>query len=112
MKAYQINAETRTITEVTLGKDYKEIYPLLGVGVDMFQCVDINEKGDTIYVDEEGLLKPQENFFVYKGYNQPLAGNGVVLGTNAVGESTNPKVKIEEVIKNVTFLSRREASEW
>jgi hypothetical protein len=112
MKAFSINAENRTVTEVRLGKDYKEIYTLLGEGVDMFQCVDISDNGDTIYVDEEGLLKPQDNFFLYKGYNQPLAGNGLVLGTTDEGESTSPKISLKEVVENVVFMNRYEVVQW
>ncbi len=112
MKGILINAATRTITKVEVPEGYKNIYPFLGEGVDMFQCVDISKNGDTIYIDEEGLLKPQDNFFLYKGYGQPLAGNGLVLGTDNEGESQNAQTKLETIINNVTFMNRHEAHAW
>ena len=36
--------------------------------------------GDTLYVDDEGLLKNPEYFFTVKGCTQPLAGNGILVG--------------------------------
>lgn len=112
MKDFLINAEARTITEVEVPVGYKNIYPFLGEGVDMFQCVDISTNGDTIYVDEEGLLKPQSNFFLYKGYNQPLAGNGLVLGTTDAGETVSVKAKLETIKKNVQFMDGYEVRLW
>ena len=112
MRGILINAEARTITEVEVPEGYKNIYPFLGAGVDMFQCVDITRKGDTIYVDEEGLLKPQDNFFLYAGYGQPLAGNGLVLSTDNEGETVGTKLTLETIIKNVKFMNRFEAHAW
>ena len=108
MKAYLINAEARTITEVTVG-DYKTYYPLLGC--DCFACVGIEDE-DTIYVDDNGLLKPQQNFFLYDGYAQPLAGNGLVLGTNDEGESVEPKITLETLKSKITFMNRNQAYLW
>lgn len=105
---YLIDAVKRTITEVAVG-DYKTIYPLLGC--ECFTCVGV-EDDDTIYVDDEGLLKPQENFFLYEGYPQPLAGNGLVLGTDEEGESVNPKMTLETLKGRVKFMNRREAYLW
>ena len=99
------------MTEVEVKGDYKAIYPLLGVAVDCFTCVGI-EQDDSIYVDDEGLLKPQINFFLYEGYNQPLAGNGLVLGTDEEGESVDPKNTLKFIRSKVTFMTHLDAIRW
>ena len=109
-KAFKIDATNRTITEVEVG-DYKTIYPLLGEGVDMFECRDIDNH-DTIYLDEEGMLKGPTVFFLYEGMNQPFAGNGLVMGTNSKGESVNPKITLAKLKQNVRFMDGFEARIW
>ena len=111
IKGYHINAENRTVTEVEVKGDYKTIYPFLGESVDCFTCVGI-EKDDTIYVDDEGLLKPLTALFLYEGYDQPLAGNGLILGTDAEGESVSPANTLEFIKSKVKFMTPMEARLW
>ena len=44
--------------------------------------------GDVLYVDEEGLLKPQEHWFAVpvERPDQPFAGNGLVVGREVEGD--------------------------
>lgn len=108
MKAILIDAKARTVTEVEYSGNYLDIYTLLSGDepgkVDLFTVVQLGD-GDAVYVDDEGLLKPQEHFFRWKGFDQPLAGNGLVLGTDEGGESTSPKIDFEAVKEAVTFHS-------
>ena len=103
MKAYLINPFAQTITEVDYSGDYNEIYQL--INCDTFTCVELNEYGDTVFIDDEGLIsgKPQE-FFVLRDYPQPLAGMGLVLGTDQEGESKSPFATLEAVRNWVTFM--------
>ena len=50
--------------------------------------------GDIIYVDDEGLLKPLDWFFAVKGGHQPFAGCGLVLGSNAEGETVSARIAL------------------
>lgn len=114
-KGYLINAEARTITEVEVG-DYKTIYPLLGTSlkqVDGFTIVGI-EQDDSIYVDDEGLLgiTIDTTFFLCNSYMQPLAGNGLVMGTNEEGESVNPKNTLDFIKSKVKFMTLLQAQVW
>jgi hypothetical protein len=109
-KAYRINVKDRKFSEVQIG-NYKDIYPHLGECVSLFQCVNVG-KGDALYVDEEGLLKPQEHFFMYKGYPQPLAGNALLIGTGSKGESRAPKMSLEALKKNILFMDRNDVGLW
>lgn len=105
MKAILIDPFNETVTEVEHNGDYKHIYALLSHPdhpVDCFTVVRI-EYDDAIFVDDEGLLKDPKHFFVLEGYDQPLAGKGLVLGTNVVGESVSPVSTLEDVRKRVSF---------
>lgn len=63
---------------------------------------DENMADDTIYVDDDGLLNHAHGWFVLRGYPQPLAGKGLVLGTTRSGNSCSPrKATLEWLRKNV-----------
>jgi len=103
MKAYLIDPFTQSITEVEYSGDYKQIYSL--IDADLFTCADINEFGDTVFVDDEGLIngKPQE-FFLVADYPTPLAGKGLVLGTNQEGESVEPSITLDQLRASVDWI--------
>jgi hypothetical protein len=106
-KALLIDSKARTITEVMIG-DWKEIAPK--IGCDLFTTVELSAK-ETIYVDDEGLLTmtPETTFFMLKGYPQPLAGNGLVMGTNhKTGDSSNTKETVESMTAKIKFLTMPE----
>ena len=110
MKAILIDAVKREVREVEYNGTLENIYDL--VGCDIVEAPRVEDNGDAVYVDEEGLLKPQQNFFVYDGYPQPLAGNGLLLGVNGRGESISPKTSIETVRRKVKFMNLGEVREW
>jgi hypothetical protein len=105
MKAILIDVNNEAISEIELSNDYTEIYKHLKC--DTFTCVVPEGISDAIYVDDEGLLKVDllTKFFLYNGYPQPLAGNGLILGTDMeTGESISTSLSISEVQNNVKFL--------
>ncbi len=103
MKAYLIDPFTQSITEVEYSGDYNQIYSF--IDADLFTCADINEFGDTVFVDDEGLIngKPQE-FFLVADYPTPLAGKGLVLGTNQEGESVEPSITLDQLRASVDWI--------
>lgn len=71
------------------------------------------ENGDVLYVDEEGLLKDQilGFFAIPERPDQPLAGNGMLVGREIEGEQypngyTNlpPTMTLAELFGRVRFL--------
>src|SRR5512143_3417531 len=107
MKAILIDPFDETVTEVEHNGDYRQIYTLLSHPehkVDCFTVVQIHQ-GDAIFVDDEGLLKNPKRFFVWKGYPQPLAGKGLILGTDDEGNSVDAVATVDEVKKRVSFVS-------
>lgn len=103
MKAYLIDPEAKTVTEVTYSGDYHEIYT--HIGATTFDAVRFHdENDDTAYVDDEGLLKGPSHFFMFKGDgHQPLAGKALILGTDEEGDSVAPKITLEELTAMVEF---------
>lgn len=115
MKAILINAKDRTIAEVEYGGDYRDIYKLLSGDepgkVDLFTAVELNAEKDTMFLDDEGLLKPQADFFRWRDYGDgthPFAGNALILGTDDDGDSVEPKITLDEVKAKVTFTSAKD----
>lgn len=101
-KAILINAKDKTITEVVI-ENYKDIYKFCGY--ELFTCVRMDAKGNTLYVDDEGLLNGTNFGFIIKGYNQPLMGNAIILGTNLRnGDSDDTSLTTEQVFKMVSFF--------
>ena len=104
-----IDVQNRSIEFVEV-KDWKDIY--VHVKCEMFECVSIDENND-VYVDEEGLLTMDSKsmFFMYKGYPQPLCGNGLILGIDHEnGESIDTTLSLELVKSNVRFMDMFEVS--
>lgn len=110
-KAYLIDPVKLDVTEVIINGDYTEIYK--HIDCEIFTAVEVNKHGDTIYIDDEGLFVPDQVFFMHSGYpHQPLAGKGLLLGTDEEGESVNPHCSLEETIKAVSFLTRYQVLLW
>ena len=99
-KCIVIDAENETVTAVKLNGDYREIYRV--GGFDCFDSVRIDQH-NVIYVDDEGLLHDPKHFFMFRGYPQPLAGRGVVLGVDDAGESIPTTWSVEEIKSDVKF---------
>lgn len=100
MKAYLINPHDCTITEVDHNGDYKQIYDLIGASY--FDVARINEHGDGVYVDDEGLFNHSDLFRIHDTH-QPLAGRGLVLGCDDEGNSIEPTVTLEWLQNNTSF---------
>ena len=108
MKALFIDSKDQTIRTISYDGDYRSIYRILGCR--MFECVDLPFKnGDTVYVDEEGLYQDDCYSFTIKGEDGRLnhiMGNGLVLGTDAEGESIEHQTSLEDVKSRITFKGR------
>ena len=76
------------------------------IGCELVEVAYINDQRDGVFVDEEGLLKPQKYFFFIEGGHQPLAGRGIVLGCDEEGETIAPTVTLDWLRANVSFIER------
>lgn len=100
---YLIDPVEQTVTEVPYSGNYEEIYQY--IGADAFDVARVNEHGDGIYVDDEGLINgKQQAFFQIQGYHQPLAGKGLYMGCDAEGETVAPYATLEEVKDSIRWV--------
>jgi hypothetical protein len=113
MRTILISSTNKTVTEehttaLTLEYLQSKVGGLIQIATEL-------PNGDTLYVDEEGLLKQKDDFFELEGAHQPFAGDGVLVGsTDDEGRDTEVKSTLEEIKALVSFtdvyeLSRRYA---
>lgn len=105
----------RVIFIDSINESVVEATCLYSKGRDMLKCwydlldVDLVETAvylddeNSILVDEEGLLKPLDKFFVFEGANQSFAGSGVVVATNDEGDTVSCLLPVESIAEKVTF---------
>lgn len=101
MNAYLIDPFAQTVTQVEYSGDYQHIYKL--IDADTFDVVYFNRKNDGVFVDDEGLFKPEQAFFKIAGIPNPLAGKALVLGCDDEGDSVAPSASFEDVQSLVSF---------
>lgn len=112
MKAILIDPVARTVTEVDadFAGDYRQISAHLGR--EYFTAASsINRRGDVLFVDDDGLFKPDQQFFLWGGLDSPLAGRGLILGSDSEGDTAPPWISLESVALAVRWIDPREAVE-
>lgn len=115
LKGYLIDSAQRTISEL----DYEYtgrngIAKIAGYGRSGF-CMGWRwPEGDVLYVDDEGLLKPQEYFFKVNARpdGQPYGGNGFVTGADSIEDTDPPSLSIGDVLAQITWLTRDDYVAW
>lgn len=110
MRGFRINSHTRTVTAHEYSGEYQDLYPIIGCTT--FTTIDINEEGDTVFVDDEGLLKPVVGWFGILGFPQPIAGNGFVLGTDGEGEAQAPTITLEGLMERLVWVKPLGVTVW
>ena len=116
MKAILIDSKAREIREVS----YSRGEDLRGFVGGFIQAVPVRlPNGDTLYVDEEGLFKPQTSFFMFHGHAAPLAGNGVIVGPEIDDEDAEEGYRTEapgcsprSLARFVRFMDRDQFDAW
>ena len=110
MKALLIDSKNRMITKIEIGEHFTEISK--AIGCEVFAAPHIMQNNDTLYCDDEGLLKDPQHFFLLDSYPQPIAGNGLILGCDNEGESVDVSMSLMELSNKVTFMDINEAYNW
>ena len=108
MKALFIDPTDETIRFISYDGDYKSIYRILGCRT--FEAVYPFDNGDTLWIDEEGLLKDSNFAFNIRAdnpkFNQTIMGKALVLGTDAEGESIECKTTLEDLKSRISFQGK------
>ena len=96
MFGYVIDPFKKTVTKVDWDGNYQSIYG--HIGADCFDtCRFSRQNGDCAFVDDEGLFKPDQAFFLIGEYPTPLAGKALVLGTDEAGDSISPETFLTDL---------------
>jgi hypothetical protein len=110
IKAIFIDAVKEEVTDIVLqdgGRFRPEMFRLLSIPglrpCDDINVVRIDTKIHYIHVDGEGLLKDPTHFFLWKGYDNPLAGHGIVHRVDENGDSVDVELTTAQVRKNIKF---------
>lgn len=102
MRAFLIDPFERTLTEVDYDGDFHSIYKLCDF--DTFDVVNAYPYPQVdVYVDDEGLFKEDQAFFLWGDYPQPLSGKGLILGHDLCGDSTEVDLSYEQIKSCITF---------
>jgi hypothetical protein len=111
MRAIWIDAENGEVTEIALPDraDGRLEAMQRAVGGYIEPAVTLAataRHAETLYVDEEGLLKGYARGFAWAGAHQPyFAGSGLVSAHDPeTGETRASRMTVEEVRRRVTFV--------
>lgn len=110
MKAFLIDPVKRTIEEVEHNNSLESIYQLIDARV--FQIVPLDGSENVVYVDEEGLFKEGQSFFLLRDFPQPLAGKGLVMAHDQGGETVSPSIALKNLKELVRFLDAKKVESW
>jgi len=103
IKALVINPFARTIYQEEIENTLEDIYRV--TKCDCIAAVYLDEI-NCMYVDDEGLLvePSKQAYFAIEGADQPFAGIGLVVGTDAEGNSADHTLNILELGQKISFL--------
>lgn len=102
IKAIVINAQTRTISEVTIENTLEAKQAIVGGLIERATTL---PNGDDVYVNEEGLFL-FDRFFYLTGEYSPFAGNAVVVGHDGQGNAVDAKSKREDFDDQIIFMGK------
>lgn len=101
MKTFIIDPVLRVVAEHDYDGDWRSIAPALDCH--LFDVVGL-PKGD-LFVDDEGLYRDGQQFFLIEGCPQPLAGRGMLFGkADKDGVESPSPLTIDEVREMVRWV--------
>jgi hypothetical protein len=112
-KAIKIDVQTKSIYLVELSDDYNDIYTKIGNGCTTFAVPITFDNQDSIFCDDEALLRPDDikGGFIFKGWNYPIIGNAIILGCDEEGESVDAMTEMSD-LPSIHFLNEQEAKDY
>lgn len=103
MRAYLIDTPNKQVIEVDYNGDFRTIKEHLRC--ELFTTVVVNDAGDTLFVDDEGLINGNPHGWIAFEHmpGALLRGYGLLLGTDHEGASIAPVAPIEWLRELVRF---------
>ncbi|MCK8495845.1 DUF3846 domain-containing protein [Spirosoma sp. RP8] len=101
MKAIKIDVEKQDVYDLEIESGITAMYTAISC-----TCVDrvvLDDETD-LWLDDEGLLhEPQPTKFSIAGFDRSFAGNGLICGYNAEGQTISTTLTAEQVRPLITF---------
>lgn len=111
VRAIFINSSKKTTEVISFEMDdYKSIAKAIGCEI-ISVCHTFNNK-DSIFIDDEGLLKEVNSGFILDNWRHPVAGNALILGTDDEGESVDAVTSIQYINKCLHFVTDEQIKSW
>lgn len=101
INAIKIDVVKQEVYTVDIDNGLRGLYNSIGCS-----CVDriVLDDHNDLWIDDEGLLKnPQPAKFSIAGFVRPLAGNALICGYTAEGETISTTLRVEQVRPMITF---------
>lgn len=102
MKSILIDPKNQAIKEVEYNGNFKHIYKL--IDADTFDIARLYDNGEGAYIDDEGLFKEKQYFWIHRNFPTPLAGAGLLLGADEDGNDKQPETSIEKLTHDVKWV--------
>lgn len=109
MQAIFIDTAARSVSCLQLGHDYHEVQAAIGCSCFDIAHLDGNMEGDTLYVDDSGLVNGvggKVGFFAVDlgtPRERVFAGNGVILAADSEGELVSARMSLAEAKARISF---------
>ena len=108
MKAIFIDAVNRKVEKIDFNYNGDISMIQEKIGCSCFTAVGLETGQDAVYVDDEGAINGTNDYFFIKGHHQPYAGNGLILGCDNEGYSTDAECFDSFDPDTVKFMDRDE----
>lgn len=107
MKALLIDPFLQGIAEIDISGDLNSLYKAIDCDtitpLVLDADADSNER-EVMFLDDIGLERPGQRFFLWADYAQPLGGRGVVLGIDHKGDNTDTTVALAQARAAVRWV--------
>ena len=107
MRTILIDPFTKMVSETDCAEGLEPIHQL--IKADCFTCVYLQDKNNNaIFLDDEGLFVPwdKQEYFILRGYPNPLAGRAIILGADSEGESIGCDLDVAVFNNRIAFIDK------
>lgn len=108
MRAFLIDPTAKDVTRLDNDKDWPLTAIQQAIDTDAISRAPLRpgqRGGDSVWVDDNGFLSAGAPVFFVGEYAMPLAGKGLVLGLDQIGENRGPDISLEELQAVVHFTN-------
>jgi hypothetical protein len=105
IRTLKIDVISQTVSELFLLPELSVYYHEIECScITGFAFPDSWREGQFCYVDDEGLLKtPFKGFFQLSFMQQPVAGNGIIVGTSPEGNDISTELDVATICQHIRF---------